>query len=323
MNKKNRLLIGGFSAVLVLLYLLSSTNLILHDKKTEILPISVIVEEASDEGYEKLRKGMDRAAEELHVDLNFITLYQPHDQEQQLQLISREMNDGARAVILSPAVPAQAGIELEGMVLNSPLVILGHILPASQVRAGVSINYQEAGEFLGRAARENPPELPVYLITEGLDYGYAREIYDGIRQELEAGGYHTVLVTVSSLEDCRRLVESTVYPKKQESVMIALDKNSLEMAARILEDSSVYAENIRALYGIGGTTRLLNYLDKGLIRGMVVHNWFDEGYLSIEKAVSIIQGEGGEKEEITMEAYYITKEDLRDPAYEKMLYPID
>ena len=49
MNPKNKLFIGGFCIVLIFLYLLSSTNLILHDKKTEILPISVIVEETSDE----------------------------------------------------------------------------------------------------------------------------------------------------------------------------------------------------------------------------------------------------------------------------------
>ena len=205
MNPKNKLFIGGFCIVLIFLYLLSSTNLILHDKKTEILPISVIVEETSDEDYEKLRKGMDRAAEEFHVDLNFITLYQSHDQEQQLQLISREMSDGARAVILSPAKPEEAGIGLEEMVLNSPLVILGHILPASQVMAGVSIDYQEAGRLLGKAARENPKELPVYLLTEGLDYGYAREIYDGIRHELaaDAKAYNTILCTINSPEDCR------------------------------------------------------------------------------------------------------------------------
>lgn len=323
MNHKNKLFIGVFSAVLILLYLLSSTNLILHDKKTEIFPISVIVEETSDEDYEKLRKGMDRAAEELHVDLSFITLYQSHDQEQQLQLIFREISDGARAVVLSPAKPEEAGIALETMVLNSPLIILGHILPAQQVMAGISIDYREAGQLLGKAACENPPELPVYLLTEGLDYGYAQEIYDGIVQELEREGRLFSLCTAASAEECRRLIESTVYPQKQETVIIALDKNSLERAARVLEDSTVYADNICALYGIGGTTRLLNDLDKGLIQGMVVHNWFDEGYLSIEKAVSMITGENGEKEEIVMESYYIIKEDLRDPAYEKMLYPID
>lgn len=320
---KNRWLFLGFVLVLVVLYLLSSTNLILHDKKTEIYPISVIVEKTSDEDYEKLRKGMDRAAEEFHVDLSFITLYEPNDQNQQLQLISREISDGARAVILSPANPVEAGIGLETMVLNSPLIILGNMLPARQVKVGISIDYQEAGRLLGEAARENSSALPVYVLTEGLEYGYAREIYDGVCQVLEKIGCVPVLHTIRSPEDCRRLIESTVYPQKQAAVLIALDEESLERAAGIMEDSTVYAENIRALYGIGGTTRLLNYLDKGIIRGMAVHNWFDEGYLSIEKAVSAIQGESWEKEEITMEVYYITREDLRKPAYEKMLYPID
>ena len=90
--EKNRWLFLAFVLVLVVLYLLSSTNLILHDKKTEIFPISVIVEKTSDEDYEKLRKGMDRAAEEFHVDLSFITLYEPNDQTQQFQLISREIS---------------------------------------------------------------------------------------------------------------------------------------------------------------------------------------------------------------------------------------
>ena len=56
----------------------------------------------------------------------------------------------------------------------------------------------------------------------------------------------------------------------------------------------------------------------------MVHNWFDEGYLSVEKAVEAIQEGGGIKEQqIVMEAFYITREELRDTRYEKMLYPID
>lgn len=95
------------------------------------------------------------------------------------------------------------------------------------------------------------------------------------------------------------------------------------MAAKVMEDSTVYQENIRALYGIGDTTRLLNFLDKGIIRGLVAHNRFDEGYLSIEKAVAVITGGYSEREELIMESYYITREELRNPIYEKMLYPID
>lgn len=321
-TKKNKLLFAASAGILILLYLMSSTNLIIRDKKTEVFPISVIVEDTSDEDYEKLRKGMDRAAEEFHVDLNFITLYEPNDQEQQLQLISREIADGAKAVVLSPAKPAQAQIGLEEMVLNSPLILLGNLIPAQQVMAGISIDFQEAGRMLGRAARENSSEIPVYLLTQGLEYGYAQAIYDGILQELEPYGYSVTLYPTASEKDGQRLLGELEASQKK-AVWIAMDENSLETAAGIMGDSSIYRGNVPALYGIGGTTRMLNALDRGIIRGLVVHNWFDEGYLSIAKAVSAIEGESREKEEIVMEAYYITKEDLRDTTYEKMLYPID
>lgn len=309
------------AGVLVLLYLLSSTDLILHEKKAEIYPVSVIVEDSSDEDYEKLRKGMDQAAEEFHVDLNFITLYEPNDQEQQLQLISREISDGAQAVIFSPAAPAQAAQALDEMVLNSPLVVLGNLFPHSQILCGISIDYMEAGRLLGEAAGAIAGDYPVYLITQGLDYGYARELNDGIRRAL--GHRKITLYSLNSQDDCRKLIESTVYPHSQRVILIALDEKSLGEAAYVLEESSVYKEQVRGLFGIGGTNKILNYLDKGVIRGLVVHNWFDEGYLSVEKAVEAIQEGGGLREQITLEAHYITKEDLRDPEYEKMLYPID
>ncbi|MDO5416146.1 MAG: substrate-binding domain-containing protein [Lachnospiraceae bacterium] len=320
---KNKWFFLSFAAVLVLLYLMSSTDLIIHEKKVEVYPVSVIVSESTDEDYEKLRKGMDRAAEEFHVDLSFITLYEANDQEQQTSLVAREIADGARAVILMPANPREAGIQLDDMILNSPMVVLGEVFPNEQVTAGIAIDYAEAGKLLGQAVMENPPDIPVYLISEGLEYGYAQEIYDGIRSVLEETDYQMNLRVLESADDCRRLIESTVYPESGCAAMIALDEKSLETAAGIIRDSSVYGEHIAGLYGIGGTTRVLNDMDQGIIRGMVVHNWFDEGYLSIEKAVEAIQGVGGIKEQITMDAYYITKENLRDEAYEKMLYPID
>lgn len=318
-----RLFFGVSAVILVLLYLMSSTNLIIREKKTEIYPISVIVEDSSDEDYEKLRKGMDRAAQELHVDLNFITLYQPNDQNQQLGLIAREISDGAKAVILSPANPVEAMAGLDEMVLNSPLIILGNIFPHAQAAAGISIDYMEAGRLLGEAVRENHKNVSVHLLTKGLEYGYARELYDGIYQVLSAFGYPLSVAVLDTEKDGTWLEEEADFLHTQNGVMIALDESSLEEAAKILEENESSGGPKPELYGIGGTNRILNYLDKGIIQGLVVHNWFDEGYLSVEKAVEAIQGGGNLKEQTNMKAYYITKEDLRNPVYEKMLYPID
>ena len=47
--------------MLILLFLLSSTDLIIKEKKTEIYPVSVIIGETTDDYYTNFRKGVDKA----------------------------------------------------------------------------------------------------------------------------------------------------------------------------------------------------------------------------------------------------------------------
>ncbi|MFR5602280.1 MAG: hypothetical protein ACLTKI_08045 [Lachnospiraceae bacterium] len=104
--------------------------------------------------------------------------------------------------------------------------------------------------------------------------------------------------------------------------MIALDSPSLTVAADILEKSNVYRQQISNLYGIGSNVSLLNDLDSGIIRGMIVNNQFNAGYLSIQAAVEAIQM-GIQKKQVVLDSFYIEKEHLRQPEYEKMLYPME
>lgn len=73
---------------------------------------------------------------------------------------------------------------------------------------------------------------------------------------------------------------------------------------------------------MGSTTYLLNQMDKGLIRGLVVHNSYNEGYLSIQKAADGIK-KGMKQERICLDSYYIERSDIRSRKFEKMLYPMD
>ena len=101
-----------------------------------------------------------------------------------------------------------------------------------------------------------------------------------------------------------------------------MDVGALSELADILEGSSVYREHVTALYGIGSTTALLNQLDRGIVKGLMAWNRFDEGYLSVEKAVQAVGGEWKEKR-ITLTPEYIDGEILRSGIFEKMLYPME
>ncbi|MEG0565701.1 MAG: sugar ABC transporter substrate-binding protein, partial [Hungatella sp.] len=92
---------------------------------------------------------------------------------------------------------------------------------------------------------------------------------------------------------------------------------SLTRMAEILDENPIYREGIRGFYGMGTTLETLNYLDEGIIDGMIVANDFIQGYLSVEKAVEAIQNTGTH-ETIQNEYFYIRKKE-----YQKLLYPID
>ena len=115
------------------------------------------------------------------------------------------------------------------------------------------------------------------------------------------------------------------YSREAELAVIGsvlTDPQSVAEAAEIVGGSSVYGKYISGLYGVGMMPSLLDQLDKGTIRGLVVTNQFDAGYFAVQKAVQAIEKEQ-ERSQLSLESYYIEKDELRSKKYEKMLYPID
>ena len=64
MSNRENIFWYGWGVILITLFLLSSTNLIIKEKKIQVYPVSVIIQEKSDELYAGFKKGMDKAAEE-------------------------------------------------------------------------------------------------------------------------------------------------------------------------------------------------------------------------------------------------------------------
>ncbi|MCB7319835.1 substrate-binding domain-containing protein [Lacrimispora sp. 210928-DFI.3.58] len=323
MSIREKLLWGLFAGFLALLFLASSTNLIIKEKKREIYPISIIIEDENDEYYVNFKKGADKAAEEFYADVNFITLYSQGSKSQQLELIQREVRDGAKAVIFAPVDSNETIMEMEALKPSCPVILLGAVSSSDFVAESIITDTYEIGRKLGEAAAAGTPEgIPVYLFSEGISYRRNTGIYAGICSVLEREGIPVSLYEKKTEDTYREAIESTVYPGDSRAAIIAMDAQALDEAVKIIEGSTVYQEHLAGLYGAGCTTSILNEVDKGIIDGIVVYNQFDEGYLSVKSAVEAIRG-SRQKLQIELESYYLEKDDIRDKKYEKMLYPIE
>ena len=95
MPRREKMLLCAGAVFLVLLFLMSSTDLIIKERAVQIDSISVILSEDTDDYYQNFRKGMEKAATDLRSDVRLITLYDRKDQDQQVELTTREIRDGA------------------------------------------------------------------------------------------------------------------------------------------------------------------------------------------------------------------------------------
>lgn len=314
---------GVLCAGLIFLYLLSSTNWIIKEKEVEVYPVSVIISDTSDDNYVNFRKGIDQAAGEFNADVSFITLYDKDNMAQQMELVRREAADGTGAVILEPVDARECRAYLEENTYGTPLVVLSELMADDEVKGAVYVDWMEAGRKMGEAiASRHKSDIPVWIFANNPMLGIACDMKNGLIEVLKERGFSYTVVSRATDDTYRSVIENTVYPGSGNAVIAALDASGTAEAADIISGSNVYGKYISGLYGVGTTPSLLYQLDNGTIQGLIVTNQFDAGYFLIKKAVQAIKKDQ-ERDQITLESYYIEKNDLRSKQYEKMLYPID
>ena len=323
MTKREKLIWCIFGAILGVLFLLSFTDLIIKEKKAEIYPISVVLDSTTDECYANFKKGVEQAARDYNADVHFVTLYQEGDALQQEELIEREIKGGAQAVIVAPVRELNDPERLESLAYSCPIILLGNHPSKELPVTSVIRDYEKEGELLGRAVAEQIDSVsPVYVFAKEKSAGNNRPIYEAFVKMLKTEGFEAVLCSRESGSDFKTVFETILYPEAPKATIAALDAESMTEAAQVLNSDDRYTGRLAGVFGVGSTTYLLNQMDKGLIRGLVVHNSYNEGYLSIQKAADGIK-KGMKQERICLDSYYIERSDIRSRKFEKMLYPMD
>lgn len=318
-GRHGKFLIALYGVFLVVLFLMCSTDLIIGETEREIYQVAVIVEDARSDNYSNFRKGMDQAAMEFNVDVRFITLYERMDAEQQMELMEREEQDGVDAVIVIPVDEEQVAAKQ----MTVPIVLLRSGMADGAEAGNLVLNYEKMGvQVAQEMCREMPQDSQILLFTDPVRKGTAdRRFIEGASAAFEDAGYNMRTIPRDGENGFRVFLNTLKAQVQCETVILAENPDILTEVAGILSDDPALAGCIRGLYGRENTVTNLNYLDQGYISGLSVTDDYSAGYLSVRAAVQMLEGTASAP--VEMESYYIRKENLRDPAYEKLLYPIE
>ena len=317
-GRSGKVMIVLYIVCLVVLFLMCSTDLIIREPERQIYQIAVIIEDVRSDNYSNFRKGMDLAAAELNADVRLITLYEKLDVKEQMDLMDREQQDGTDALIVVPVEEEQ----VSARQMTIPVILMRAGVAEAAGASNVIVDYEKMGEQLAREIlKEQPADVPVYVLTDPAGQSDMDRLFlkgsDAVFQE--AG---------RSVQRILRGEEERFYttleqpgPEAQKVVILAENQDILTEAAGVVAGSEAVADAVGGLYGRGTTMAILNYLDRGVITGICVTDEFSVGYYSVREAVRALEGAGSVP--TVMESYYIDKKDLRDPAFEKMLFPIE
>ena len=152
MPRREKMLLCAGAVFLVLLFLMSSTDLIIKERAVQIDSISVILSEDTDDYYQNFRKGMEKAATDLRSDVRLITLYDRKDQDQQVELTTRGDPGRGRCCGDRTGRGKGGGYGVRKFKSRMPGDFCKRVFPSDFVTDSILIDYFEAGRILGEKA---------------------------------------------------------------------------------------------------------------------------------------------------------------------------
>ena len=279
---------------------------LLRDRDEEgLLSLSVLLRDTDSTNWTVARQGMEQAADELGAELRFLTLTVPNDGREQEELLRREVEGGADALISVPADPEGLRAALGRLSTPCPMVTLE--CPMEAGGSTVSPDNEAVGRQLAQALLEDWNDGLIILLYTGDSCPEAAVRLKGAFDTIaEADGEVPVLVLDTGYWDSL---------KGQKWVM-SFDPTITRQVAEWREAEG----QTFALYGVGSSTDITAQLERGNITAIAAWSDYAAGYLAVQQAVQAVRERPQTLDPLPFSI--IRGEDIYAPENQKLLFPV-
>ena len=303
------------------------------DKNAEQALYSVVLYEDSPNEWDTLMEGINQAEKDFEVDIRYVTMGNARTAKEQMDMIKREIQDGANGILLAAVDSEGIGQYLKDDEFSVPVVTVetGIESEMPKTEAHISADNYAMGQMLGEKIlkdmeKEGKKET-VAVIREYMERDSVKERYEGLMAALHEGGVETVARSRQKGDFNLSLYIGEVM--REYRYITALDKYTTEEAAKAWDQyryefdrtvAPVSADKrLVKVYGIGNTAQTVSDLDNGKTEAFVYQNEFNMGYNGI-KALVEKQEKGYVAEEYDIMYKLVTRETLYESENERLLF---
>lgn len=307
------------SAILFLMVVLavigySAYGMVDQRKYDDYVAVSVIVNDSSNVRWDAFREGLEQGAEDNHVHLNLVSTGTFQNAQEEQIIVKREIDGEADGVIVEPySSEADTILPTES---TKPIVLVETGIETDKLFTSVMTDHRKLGESLADAAIKGG-EARVGILSGNQSQLGMRQRLEGAKKRLSEAGVEVSWV-LSEKEFYKKIRNMEYFADNQVDAVVSLENSDTEKAVDLLFNDDSISWRI---YGEGCSEKLVYYLDKGLIQELIVPNEYYMGYQSMAMAAQNIRYYTDKTDQIEVEFFEVTKENLYDEETSWILFP--
>lgn len=313
--KKNRSLVIIIAAlVAALLILLTMSNQTTSSNSSP--QISVVVDDSNSGRWVRFRAGLEQAAKDYNVNLNYVTTTKSSDFEQEKTVIDKEIENGTNAVIIQLVDNVDSHQYIADASKKTTIALVETNLEDPDPNKSYSVTLDDnkgIGAALGQMIIDGSTD--VAGTTVGIVTGNSSAMKERLQALQTALNLRNVRIAWTVQTTAELLMKQAASPA---SAIVTLDNDCLEEVAAYYKD----IQRVSKIYGVGCSDKTIYYLDSGRIDGMIVPNDYTMGYVSLSKVAMHLNNHLSKIDDTTVNFFKITKDNLYSTENQKLIFPI-
>ena len=323
----------GKKAVGVILLLGISLNMLsgcgIKGKETENYTktyVAIIAKSTTSAYWKSTFAGAKAASAEYNLEITMEGPENEEDHEMQNQMIYTAVQNGADAIVLS-AVDYNAIAEAvdKAAAEGVKVVVIDSDVNSDLVSCRISTDNYKAGKMVGEAVLSGEEEkllVGIVNFDEHTENGQQRE--KGFRDYVDDNERITIVSAIN--------VNSTAEEAKEATIKMLQENPQINIIVTFNEWTSLGVGYAVQELDVAETTRVVAFdsnvvsigmLETGEVDALVVQNPYAMGYLGVEYAWMLLNGEKIKETDVDTTTTLITRENMYDIENQKVLFLFD
>lgn len=322
---RNKLYFGMLLLVLIIVIVVAAYEMLGAGKEEESYRVSVIVDDSNNDRWIALKEGLEQAARDNQIDLNYVFSGKFDSAVEEMELIQREIADGADGVIVHMISDEMVMNDLSEIFSQARVMLIETDVEPQGLYALTGPDNVELGREIGkviiRDIGQSSSEKRIGILCGNQEQIAMRERLAGVTETLRQKEVQVLWM----LEGRNENMVEILAEKEQENfadIIIALGNDETELAVDYLLSGGEDEKKSCLIYGVGCSEKAVYYLDKGLIQSLVVPNEFNMGYLSMEQIAKQLKFHLSGAESSEVDYLVIDRTNLYEEENQKILFPI-